>query len=148
VLFRPFIGQAAKPRPRTRTGRISRAYNEPARDQSTPEFLAKCTYLINGSAPQLAATASGILLANAYLTAAQHHAALSYAWAHALTYGRPWRQACALADRVGSTAPDELLERAKEMFDRMNFLLTAKQRQAVGNVAVFGLLIDLGRDHR
>jgi hypothetical protein len=57
--------------------------------------------LINGSDPQLAASASGILLANSFIGRDQHAAALVYAWAHAIVYGRPWRQACPLGDKTG-----------------------------------------------
>jgi hypothetical protein len=83
-----------KPGPRTKSGRLSRSYRGPARDVGTPEFCAKRGYLINGSDPQLAATTSGVLLANHMISRDQHAAALTYALAHALTYGRPWRQAC------------------------------------------------------
>jgi hypothetical protein len=67
-----------KPGPRTKSGRPSRAYRGPARDTGTREFCAKRAYLINGSDPQLAASASGILLANGFLSRNQHAAALTY----------------------------------------------------------------------
>jgi hypothetical protein len=76
-----------KPGPRTKSGRPSRAHKSVARDRGTAESQAKRHALINGSAPQLAATASGILLANGFLTQAQHVAALRYARLPALVYG-------------------------------------------------------------
>jgi hypothetical protein len=129
-----------KPGPRTKSGRLSRAYTGPARDVGTPEFCAKRAYLINGSDPQLAASASGILLANGFLNRGQHAAALTYAWAHALTYRRPWRQACPLGDRTGGGMPEDRLERAKVKLAEMDAKLSPEQRLAVANVAVFGFV--------
>jgi hypothetical protein len=54
-----------------------------------PRSQAKRAYLIDGADPQLAATASGILLANGLIDRDQHAAATVYAWADALTYSRP-----------------------------------------------------------
>jgi hypothetical protein len=129
-----------KPGQRTKSGRLSRAYQGPARDSGTREMQAKRAYLINGSDPQLAASASGILLANGFLTRHQHAAALTYAWAHALTYGRPWRQACPLGDRTGSAPSDDRLAKAKAKLAEMDAKLSPEQRHAVGNVAVFGFV--------
>jgi hypothetical protein len=127
---------------RAASGRLSRAHKSPElRDRGTPEFLAKREYLINGADPQLAATTPGILLANKMLTQEQHVAALRYARAHALTFGRPWHQACPLANPGGGAIPsDRLLEVAKERLDDMNARLAPAQRLAVANVAVFGFL--------
>jgi hypothetical protein len=129
-----------KPGPRTKSGRPSRAYSGPARDTGTAELQAKRAYLINGSDPQLAASASGILLANGFLSRGQHAAALTYAWAHALTFGRPWHQACPLGDRTGSAPSDERLVKAKEKLAEMDAKLSSEQRQAVANLAVFGFI--------
>jgi hypothetical protein len=83
-------GRPRKSGPRTKSGRASRAYKSPElRDKGTPECQSKRAYLINRADPQLAATASGILLANDHLNRDQHAAAMRYAWAHALTYGKP-----------------------------------------------------------
>jgi hypothetical protein len=133
-------GRPRKDKLRTKTGRLSRAYKSRLRDEGTEEFREKRARLINGSDPQLAATASGILHANGYLTADQHHAALSYAWAHAVVYGRPWRQACPLGDRVGGEMPDRLVVTAKGVLARMDSRLNPEQRFAVANLAVFGFL--------
>jgi hypothetical protein len=81
------------------------------------------------------------LFANGMLTRDQHAAAISYAWAHAMTFGRPWRQACPLADRGGGDeAPEDLVELAKEKLAAMDSVLSAEQRRAVANVAVFGFV--------
>ena len=104
-----------------------------------PEFQNKRQYLINGADPQLAATASGILLANGCLTQGQHTAALRYAWAHALVYGKPWRQICPLGDPVGSEPP-KMQAIAKDKLAKMDARLDHKQRKAVADVAVFGFL--------
>jgi hypothetical protein len=130
---------------RTKSGRLSRAYKHPdLRDYGTPEFAAKRNAAINGADPQLAATASGILLANGYLTQSQHHAALKYARWHSLLYGSPWATcACPLSHELahhGREPPENLLVRAKHAIDAMNARLDPDQRQAVANVAVFGFV--------
>jgi hypothetical protein len=134
-------GRKLKPGPRTDRGRLSRAYKDPEiRDQGTREFCAKREYLVNGADPALAATASGILLANGLLTREQHDAALRYAWARALVFGKPWRQACPLGEPVGRIAPNQLLELAKHKLAGMDKRLDRAQRKAVADVAVFGFL--------
>jgi len=75
------------------------------------------------------------------ITSDQHAAALTYAWAHAMTFGRPWCQACPLGDRGGGAeAPEDLVELAKERLAAMDAALSPEQRQAVANVAVFGFI--------
>jgi hypothetical protein len=134
-------GRKLKPGPRTKCGRLSRAYKDPEiRDQGTREFCAKRAYLVNGADPALAATASGILLANGLLTREQHDAALRYSWAHALTYGKVWRQTCPLGEDAGRAAPDRLLELARDKLAWMDGRLDLAQRKAVADVAVFGFL--------
>jgi hypothetical protein len=125
-------------RPRLRSARLSRAWKGPARDVGTAEMLAKRAYLINGSDPQLAATASGILRANHAISREQYDAAMVYAWAHAMIYGRPWRHACPLGERDGHEAPEDLLLLAKAKLQDMDGRLTAEQRLAVANLSVFG----------
>jgi hypothetical protein len=78
-----------KPGPRTKSGRLSRAYKSPElRDKGTPENQNKRAYVINGADPQLAASASGILLANKMIGQDQHVACMRYAHAHALVFGK------------------------------------------------------------
>jgi hypothetical protein len=101
-------GRPRKKQPRTKSGRLSRAYKSvELRDYGTAKYVAKRAAIINGADPQLAATASGILLANGLLTKDQHLAAQRYAWAHSLTYGRPWKQICPLGEPVGNIPTDE-----------------------------------------
>ena len=134
-------GRKQKSGPRTKSGRLSRAYkSSELRDQGTWEFQNKRQYLINGADPQLAATASGILFANGCLTPGQHTAALRYSWAHALVYGKPWRQICPLGDPVGSEPPQRLQEIARDKLAWMDSRLRLEQRKAVADVAVFGFL--------
>jgi hypothetical protein len=133
-------GRPRKDKPRTKSGRLSRAYKSAQlRDEGTAEFRAKRRRLIDGADPQLAATASGILLANGALTQEQHNACLHYAWAHAVTFGRPWRQSCPLGERVGTETPDRVILIARAVLAKMDAVLTYEQRLAVANLAVFGL---------
>ena len=113
------------------------------RDKGTLEAQAKRHALINGADPQLAATASGILLANGLLTQAQHVAALRYARLHALVYGKAWTVVCPLGWDLpshGSEPSEGLLDWAERRIVELNALLTPEQRQAVANVAVFGFV--------
>jgi hypothetical protein len=57
-----------------------------------------------------------------------------------LTYGRPWRHACPLADPDGSEKPEDLLEIAKARLADMDAVMTLEQREAVANLAVFGFI--------
>jgi hypothetical protein len=93
-------GRPRKDGPRTKSGRLSRAikHNPKLRDEGTKQFVAKRTAMVNGADPQLSATASGILLANGFLTKEQHTAAQRYAWAHATVFSRVWKQQCPLGD--------------------------------------------------
>lgn len=126
--------------PRTASGRLSRAFKGEARDTGTPEANAKRSYLINGADPALAACTSGILHANGILSRAQYDAAMRYARAHALTWGKVWPASCLLGDRTGGAAPDDVLARAKAQLEAMNALLDPAQRTAISNVAIFGYI--------
>ena len=76
-----------KPGRRTATGRLSRARANIIRDTGTPEGVRNRTLLINGSAPELAGSAVGILLANHHITAAMAKAADEYARLRAVSFG-------------------------------------------------------------
>jgi hypothetical protein len=70
---------------------VLRQVAAPPRQAPRP-LNAKRAYLINGSDPQLAATASGILLADGMISRAQHDAQLHYArWRRAFStcFGNP-----------------------------------------------------------
>jgi hypothetical protein len=130
--------QAAQGGARTASGRLSRAiqHNPKLRDEGTKQFVAKRTAMVNGADPQLSATASGILLANGFLTKEQHTAALRYSWAHALTFGRVWGQISPLGEVMGAPAND-MSGKAKKRLAHMDAKMNDEQRQAVSNVAVF-----------
>jgi hypothetical protein len=134
-------GRKPKPGRRTKCGRLSRAYKDPEiRDHGTEEFVAKRLALVNGGAPELSATASGILLANGCITNEQHSACQRYAWAHALSYGRAWGQVCPLGDPVGWQHTDTMVEIAKDRLAKMDHRLSKPERLRVANLAVFGFL--------
>jgi hypothetical protein len=140
------MARKRKPGPRTKSGRLKRRPHRDLtlRDLGTPEFREKRHAMINGADPQLAATASGILLANDFLTPDQHHAALKYARWHSLLYGSPWAAcACPLSRELahhGHEPQEAIVIRAKHAIDAMNARLNPEQRQAVANVAVFGFV--------
>jgi hypothetical protein len=111
------------------------------RDHGTREGQAKRPALIDGADPQLAATASGILLANGMITEEQHIAAMRYAHAHALVYGKVWRVTSPLTWDLpvhGSEPPEEAIVSAKKKIEAWNARLTIEQRTQVANLAVFG----------
>jgi hypothetical protein len=134
-------GRPRKEGPRTKSGRLSRAgtRNPELRDHGTKQLVAKREAMINGAAPELSATASGILLANGLLTTEQHTAALKYAWAHNLTFGRVWGQISPLGEKVGEPAND-MSGGAKAALARMDGKLSNEQRQAVANVSAFNFI--------
>jgi hypothetical protein len=131
---------------RTRSAAF-RAYKAPElRGYGTPELQARRHALVNGADPQLAATASGILLANEFLSPEPHAAAMVYARLPALLSGKAWPHACPLVRALGdqgSVPPEELLERAKERPEQTNARLSPVKRQAVANVAVRGFIPQL-----
>jgi hypothetical protein len=136
-------GRAKKAGPRTKSGRLSRAYQGPARDAGTAELQAKRLAAINGADPQLAASASGILLANSLISEDQHLACLRYAHAHALVYGKVWTVKCPLAWQLPVHGPEPAetsVVAARKRIDAWNARLDPDQRQAVANVSVFSFL--------
>ena len=87
------MARPRKPGPRSKSGRLSRAYTGDAATQAG----VRCRRVRIMAAIRSSPPASGILLANGFLTRHQHTAALRYAWAHyhlwsALATGIPaWR---------------------------------------------------------
>jgi hypothetical protein len=134
-------GRPRKEGPRTPSGQRSRSIktNPRVRDEGTKQFIAKREAMINGAAPELSATASGILLANGFLTREQHTAALRYAWAHDTTFGRVWGQISPLGETMGMPASD-MSPKAKKKLAYMDKKLSDEQRQAVANVSAFNLI--------
>ena len=96
--------------------------------------------LVNGGAPELAASASGILLANGHLTPQQHSACLRYGWAHSLAFGRPWMRTSPLGELCSTEPTDEMREIGRYRLEQMDRRLTKAERQQVGNLAVYEFL--------
>ena len=61
------MARKRKPGPRTKSGRLSRAYKAEARDHGTAEVQAKRIALVGEADPALAASALGVLLARGLL---------------------------------------------------------------------------------
>ena len=135
------MARKRKKGPRTKSGRLSRAYKSPElRDHGTREFVEKRAALVNGGAPELAATASGILLANGFLTPAQHTAATRYSWAHNMAFGKPWVCTSPLGELCATEPTDEMREIGRYRLEQMDRRLTKAERLRVGNLAVYEFL--------
>jgi hypothetical protein len=129
---------------RTKSGRLSRAGKpREARLGPTEENAAKMRALVNGSDPALAASAVGILFANAHLSEAQYVAAMRYSRAHAIVFGRPWahiQDALKCMPWGGDPPTDGQHEWAERQLDKWHAKLSLDQRQAIANVTVFGFI--------
>jgi hypothetical protein len=126
-------GPRRKTGKRTRSGRLSRAYKDPEiRDHGTKEFVEKRQYVVNGADPSLAATEK--------ITPQQHTACQRYAWAHAMTFGRPWVQICPLGEHVGSEPPARMQEIAKDRLAKMDHVMSKAERLQIANLACFNVL--------
>jgi hypothetical protein len=127
-------GRRRKPGPRTKSGRLSRAYGSALlRDLGTEEGQAKRRALVGDDGGQtLACTAPGILFANGFLTIDQYTEALEYRRLWTAMFGTPWRSSSDAAE-----ATEEMLVEATKKFRRMTLLLTDEQELAVRNICVF-----------
>jgi hypothetical protein len=121
-----------KPGARTKSGRLSRAYQGPARDVGTREGMAKRLALVNGSNnDSLAYTLPDILLAHGQITVDQHRAAWQLRRARAAVFGVP------LANSAGGREPtEEQLRLNERKYERLMKLLTPDQALAVVDVAL------------
>jgi hypothetical protein len=127
------MGRRRKAGQRSRSGRLSRAYQTVARDEGTPELVAKKLRAVNGAAdPALSASAASILFAHGVLTRDQHDAAGEYHRCWALTFDVPWRK------RTGDGRPvsDEILARAKIDLDAMVAALDHEQKREIDNLVI------------
>jgi hypothetical protein len=138
------MGRKRKSGVRTKSGRLSRAGKpREARLGPTRENALKMQALVNGSDPALAASASGILLANAHLSEEQYIAGLRYARAHAVVFGRPWAHIQDVLKCMpwGGDPPTEgQQEWAERQLEKWRAKLSKDQRSAVANVAVFSFI--------
>lgn len=127
-------GRKRKDGVRTKSGRLSRAYNDPrVRDHGTPESSAKRQALVgvNGD-PNLSASAPGMLHAHGYLDAQQYAEALEYRRLRCILYGSPWP-----AFSASSDPSEERLASLQERFDRKVSVLTECQKHVITAVTVF-----------
>jgi hypothetical protein len=124
--------------PRTRSGRLSRAYLGAARDSGTPEVQARRLALCNGSPPELASTPIGILFANHVITLDQCRAAHRYAFRRGVLFGgaRP----AGLGDMLEPGSPrlrsDKELAGIRARFEAMCGRLGRDQKAALDVLVV------------
>ena len=126
-------------------GRLSRArkHHLELRDLGTFEGQRKRAALINGASIELAASAPGILFANAHLDQDQFNAAINYGRLHAIVFGRVWLNLCPLVGAPAVAAPcptRRWSSSVRQRLEKPNGRMTLEQRQAVANVAIFGML--------
>jgi hypothetical protein len=83
-------GQAPKEGRRTKTGRLSRAFTGPARDEGTRELQRHRLCPVNGAHdPALSSSLAGIMFAHGILSSRQHAAAQRYRMPRSALYGVP-----------------------------------------------------------
>jgi hypothetical protein len=152
-----------KDRPRTASGRLSRAYQTDARDNGTRQLQAKRQAAVGwtrdkdgkpiGNDPTLSATAAGILYARGVLDLNRYTAALKYRAIYCLLFGVPW------PSNVSSHTipPERYLTRARRLFLRLagtedpetghrrNGLLDRAELQLVSDVCVYDQLPEQAR---
>jgi hypothetical protein len=127
------MGRRRKTGVRSKSGRLSRAYQGVAKETVTPELLAKKLTLVNRAAdPALSASAASILFAHNAITREQHDAAGAYHLCYALTFGTPWHRPTG----DGRPVSDEILARAKIEPDAMVAALDHEQKQQIDNVVI------------
>jgi hypothetical protein len=132
-------GRPRKPSPRTASGRLSRAYQGPARDVGTAELRAKKLSAVNGAGnPALWASAASILLAHGILNRDQHAAAERYHLAYRRSFGLPDYGPSLLGGRTGGGPglPDEAVERTRQQLDAMVARLTPEQKLQLDNLVI------------
>lgn len=133
-----------KPRkngPRTKRGRLSRAYSDPRlRDMGTDEARAKRQALVGQDAdPSLAATMLGVLYARrrelfelGQFEREHYDEGMEFRRLRCALYGLAWP-----SNVAGGEASEERLEKLHRRFNAMCSRLTLLQRIVLANVAVF-----------
>ena len=119
-------------RPRTKSGKLSRAYQGVARDNGTREGQARRLALVNGSEDgSLAYTLPDILKAHSLISGLQHQAAWKLRRARAAVFGVP------LQNSSGGREPTEdQIRHNEQSYERIMRLLSPEQQLAVIDVAL------------
>jgi hypothetical protein len=124
--------------PRSKSGRLSRAYQGPARDNGTPELRRHKLGAVNGAAdPALSATPASILFAHGILNRDQLAAADDYHRAYRRCFSLPDFGTCLLGD--GARPPlmsEDSLERARQDLDAMVRRLSPEQKMQIDNLVI------------
>lgn len=127
------MARPRKFRARTKSGRLSRAGQLPARDTGTPELQAKRSALVGATAdPALASSALGCLFARGHIGKAQHAAGLEFERVRRALYGPPWPN-----QAFGPEVSEDRLRDLRRRFIVMTGLLTKEQEHVVAAVCVF-----------
>jgi hypothetical protein len=134
------MARRRKAGPRTKSGRLSRAYKTIAADHGTPQIQAKREAALAGAPPidgsgtppdrALAASALGILLAYGHVTAEQHSEALRYRVLHCAKFGP-----IGLANSQGGEATDARLVILEERLAEYERHLSRDERETLVWVA-------------
>jgi hypothetical protein len=129
-------------RPRTASGRISRAYKGAARDDGTRDAERHRLALVNGADPALAAHPLGVLLANGHISREQERAGHRYAAVRAILFGpgRPSVSSDVDEPHTPTLRTDEHLEGLRNRFESMVRQLGPDQKVALDHVVVDGKL--------
>lgn len=118
--------------PRTKSGRLSRAYKGPARDDGTPELQAKRRQLVGDADPALSVSVVGRLFAWGMIDQQQYLAAQRYRQLRCALYGPPWPG----QGTAGAPPDDEIVIRMQRAFDQMVGYLRPDEKRVVGAVCV------------
>ena len=129
----PPQGQGKAGSPRTKSGRLSRAYQTVARDNGTREVQAKRDQLINGSPVELIASSAGVLLARGLLSSEQYRAADRFARIRARVFGVPLSNG-----EGGREATEQRIARNERVYNALCRCMTAQQLVAVVDLALGG----------
>lgn len=119
-----------KKAPRTKSGRLSRAYQTIAKDEGTPEVQAKRQAAVGTGDPVLAASALGYLLAYEHIDREQYDEALRYRALWTAKFGT-----LGLCNSYGPTASDERLAKLEIKLAELERRMTVEEREELVWVA-------------
>lgn len=128
------MARKRKPGPRTKSGRLSRAYKSPRlRDQGTDELQAKRQAAVGeGADLSLSSTMPGVLYARGHLDRDQYAEALEYRRVRCALYGPPWP-----SNGHNREASEARIAKLTQRFEAMCAVLTTIQKLVLANVCVF-----------